>query len=429
MMVALGVFFLAACKVSRPVPEQTTQQKTPAHLTERPLPPPTATPTRPAKLTPTPTAIRKGVFLTLWHGLEAPQALVLQEIVSDFQERHPGVRVNLRYHPYDDLYDQFVSNSEAGNGPALLIGPGEWGPRLYEQGRVADLSGFPTDGLLARIQPAGLQASKYQEALVGLPFSLRGIVMVRNSSIIPQAPQTFDQLVEVAKERNNQEVLGTYLDLGDDFAIPQISACGGNIMYPNGYPAFDDESGLCWLKLLQELSELRPVAYYSNQDLERFLAGKVGIILEGTWNLERMSDVLGDQLVIDPWPTYGAHRLSGFMWAQSVFMNSHLQESDQKAAWQFMTWLLSPAVQGQWARAGWIPARMDVPVENAHVAQVMDALEWGTAVPTHPDMDVYWEPLREALEVAYSQDGDLDAALQRAAEAILGEIRRLHQEY
>ncbi|MFH1633586.1 MAG: extracellular solute-binding protein, partial [Chloroflexota bacterium] len=136
--------------------------------------------------------------LTLWHGMGELEILALHDIVAAFQTRYPSLRINVLYLPFDDLYARYAAAAAAGDGPDLLLGPGEWGPALYDAGLIADVTSLASPELLSNINRAALDVVQYRGDLIGLPHSISGVVMYRNSSIVADAPADFDALVASA---------------------------------------------------------------------------------------------------------------------------------------------------------------------------------------------------------------------------------------
>jgi len=365
--------------------------------------------------------------LTLWHGLTGPQRLTLYEIVAAYQVQHP-VRVALRYAPHDDLYASYVTAVQELEGAAILLGPGKWGPKLYDEGVIMAVSGYTSSGLLSNINPPALKAVEYQNALIGLPYAIRGVVLVRNAAIIPSASQTFDHLVVAAQDATQGKIIGAYLDRGVLVAIPQMKACGASLMYANGSPAFNTDAGLCWLNLLKSFDKAGLTAFNNSADFQQFKAGRVGIILDGTWNLEELSQSLGEDLVIDPWPILGSRQLSGYVWQENIYLSSNLDSQTELAAWQFLEFFLSPVAQSILADSGLIPARLNLEVADPLISQAMIALESGTPYPLHPEMKVFWEPLSQALESVFRNNAEPRAALQQAYDEIYVRVRRIQEE-
>jgi len=136
--------------------------------------------------------------ITLRHGWKENEIASLNEVIAAFQALHPDVTFDVLYTPFDDLRGKFETAAATGGGPSVLIGAADWGPALYNAELIADLSDQLDQEFLETILPAALGAVQYKGALIGLPQTVKGVVLYRNTSIIPEAAATFDDLVAAA---------------------------------------------------------------------------------------------------------------------------------------------------------------------------------------------------------------------------------------
>ena len=355
-------------------------------------------------------------IITLWHGMDDEGLLALRNIIQAFQRQESEIQVNLVYIPYDDLLDQYVAAVEIGDGPGLFLGAGEWGPGLYGREVIADISQSVPLRLRSEINPAALEMVSQGESLIGLPIMISGAVMYRNTSIVSEAPGSFEAVIASAKDATEGKIVGAYLERGNLFAFPQLEACGGSLMFANGYPAFNSPAGFCWIELLNSFKEAGPVSDNSEDDLSRFKQGRVGIIIDGTWNLEMLSDSLGENLAIDPWPRYKNRHLSGYVWSENIYINPNLDADDRDAALIFSQYLLSQEAQEILSKNGYIPAITDIDLSDSIISQIITALIQGTPYPFQPELKLYFEPLHNAFEAVFKDGVDTAQALEAASD-------------
>ena len=272
------------------------------------------------------------------------------------------------------------------------------------------------------INPAAMEVVSYQNSLIGLPFAISGVVMYRNLSIIPEYPNTIIDMISFSQAATKGRVIGAYLERGALYAFPQMTACGGMLLNSNGYPAFNNSTGLCWFEVLRSFEEAGPTSFNSDDDIARFSDGRVGMIFEGTWNAERLYENLGENLVIDPWPEYKVGHLSGYVWTENVYMNPNTNEDDIKAAIAFSEFLLTPGTQAIFAQVGKIPSILNLDIEDPMITQSMAALSRGTPFPVISEMQFYWEPMHAALKAVLLGGADPLNVLQTTSDAIIQNI-------
>jgi len=370
--------------------------------------------------------------INIWHAWKENEIESLNEVIAAFQAKNPDAQFEVLYVPFDDLRGKYETAAATGGGPSLLIGSSDWGPALFDAELIADVRGFTNTPFLASINQAALGAVKYKGALVGLPQTIKGVVMFRNAAIIPEAPATFEDLVAAAQAATAGDTVGANLECGFFFSAAHLDGIGGALMDNAGDPLFNDEKGVEWLNLLTSFNDAGPCEYYTDNDVNLFKAGKAGIIIDGTWNTAGLAETIGaDNLFIDPWPTFGEGHLSGYVQTENIYLNANVEGDDQMAAWAFMEFFLSPEAQAllaDAAKAGHIPAVSGVEVSDPHMLQSMEAFAAGAAFPVIPEMGAYWGPMDTALQSVLTEGADPAEVLQTAFDSIVKAIAEIRGE-
>lgn len=431
-VVLVIALLVSACAQPTPTPAPAKPTEAPTSAPAQPTPTrapaqPTPTPA-PAKPTDTPVPTLKGT-VTLWHAWKESEIASLNEVIAAFQAEYPDVKFDVLYVPFDDLRGKFETAASTGGGPSVLIGAADWGPPFYDAGLVADLTPLADKALLDSINEAALGAVRYKGALIGLPQTIKGVVMYRNKTIIPNAPKSWDELVSAAKAATKGDVVGANLEYGFFFSAAHLHGIGGKLLEENGDPAFNNAKGVEWVNLLKSFKDAGPTEYYTDNDVNLFKAGKAGIIIDGTWNMSALAEAIGaDNLAIDPWPAYKDGHLSGYVQTENIYLSANVTGDDQKAAWEFIKFFLSPKAQALLAdpaKAAHIPAVEGVPVTDPLLKQAMEAFTLGTAFPVIPEMSAYWEAMDTALKSVFDAGADPAEALQKAYDSITAKIKEI----
>lgn len=380
---------------------------------------PTAISSAPAQgLTPTPAGLQGTV--TIWHSWDEARVPLLVQIIDGFRAENPQVHFDVLYVPPEDLRRRYETTVREGWGPALLLGPADWGPGLLQAGLISSLDALAPAALLDRLNSAGVEALRLPAGLAGLPYRLEGVVLYRNPSLVLEAPTTFESWVQLARGAHQGETVGAVLDPSFRYSGAHLYGLGGQLIQPDGLPAFNNELGDAWLELLAAYQRIGPLEFQNDNDLNHFKNGQAGFIIDGTWNMASLLEAMGDRNVaIDPWPSYGNGYLSGFVQADALFLNPLSAEADRQAAWEFMVYFLSDPVQTALAQAGDVPAVTDLFVENSLILEAMEALEGGTAYPVLPEFEVYPPVMEAAIRAHLSEGVDAQTALQTAENDII----------
>ena len=246
--------------------------------------------------------------------------------------------------------------------------------------------------------------------------------MFRNTDLISDPAASLEELKSMAHEITHGGVVGSYLERGSYFSSPAIIGLGGRLMDENGYPAFNDQYGLEWFDLLGAYDEAGAVTFNTNYDLEKFKQARVGIIIDGSWNITTLTQSMGvDKLAIDPWPTYGTGHMSGWVETDSVYLNSNTAGNNRFAALSFMGYLLDPNVQMHLAEVGHIPTVITTQPREPLIKQAMLAFFSGAPYPITIEnnvLSIYRTELDKAIRDVFERGIDPASALQSAEDNI-----------
>jgi len=377
----------------------------------------TVTGEAPTSPPPTPTVTQGTVMI--WHSWSEADVAVLAEIIDSFQELYADVQFDVLYIPIEDLRQRYETAVREGAGPSILLAPAEWVPLLYDGEVVTDLSTLVDSALLESLSPAALGAGNYKGAVVGLPYAQRGVVLYRNTNIVVKAPESYEELIELGQENTAGNEIGAFLERSFFYGGAILNGIGGLLMDETGYPAFNNVKGVEWIELLRNYDLAGPFSFQTDEDLNLFKEGRVGMIIDGTWNMNAITETLGaDNLAIDPWPFYQQGALSGYVLPDLIYVNQRGSPQDQSATWEFVKYLLSPEAQATMAKTGRIPALRDVSLDNPLLAQALKALLGGTTYPVVPEMAAYPAAMDTALRSVFEEGVPPAIALQSAEQSI-----------
>jgi len=367
--------------------------------------------------------------VTIWHSWGVAETDTLRAIIKSFQRLYPDVTFSLQYVPLDDLFSTYQEAAYLGQGPSLLLGPARWGPELFDGELITDLNPYVPFDFLTSLYPAALSSAEYHKSLISLPLSQHGMMMFRNTALISTVPRSFDGLIALSQEATHGGVVGSYLECGSYFSAANIIGLGGRLMDEDESPAFNDSFGLEWFSLLSAYDESGAVTFNTNRDLDMFKQGRVGIIIDGSWNISLLTQAIGsDKLAIDPWPAYGTGHMTGWVETDSVFLNANTIDKDRFAALAFIGYLLDPNVQVRLAEVGHIPSVIAAKPRDALIHQAMDAFSYGVPYPITVNesvLNLYWKELDVALRKVFVSGVSPANALKAASDNLVQILRNL----
>jgi len=375
----------------------------------------------PVPNTPTPTSTEKVIqgTVSIWHSWDESHLPTLVQIINNFQTSYPDVLFDVRYVPIGDLLPRYEAETRDGSGPTLLFGPAEWGPDLFEDGLVTNLTDYFNNGLLDTLNQPMLNENLIEGILIGIPFSLKGVVLFRNEDIITISPNSFEDLMTIAQASTQGENVGAMLERSFFYSGAHLEGLGGKLMDEHALPAFNNEKGVMWLELLDLFDLAGPTNYFSDQDLDYFKEGKIGWIIDGTWNLQTLAEAVGpENLAIDEWPSFKDGKLAGYIQSENIFLSPYVEGNHLHASVEFMRYLISPEAQSSLTEIGLIPSVVNVPMDESIygpiVNQAILALSGGVAYPLSSEISTYNIHMDVALRSFFDGLVTPQDALQKA---------------
>lgn len=382
-------------------------------------------PTIKTPLSPQPSASIKTSTIHIWTSWEGALFERLQQAVDEFQNSYPQVSFEIQFIPLAQVITEYRTAVENDEGPEILIAPGSLGGELFLSGSAVDMEPLLKTVMETSIQPAALGSVSWKDTIVGVPLVMSGVVMYRNTSVIKSVPETFVELKELSTAAASDSKTAVSMDGGFFFTGGHLFGVGSDLMDLEGFPAFADDRGAAWLSIIDELHDLGPLAFNNDDDLHEFLEGNTGIIFDGTWNLNRVREGIGEEnLSIDPWPAVEGGHLSGFVNTDNAYLNPVKLNASQTVTLDFLKFLISPQAQTIFLQAGQIPVHNSLEILDPFIRKIRSVFEGSTAYPIDPVMDSYSSSLNTALQRLLYEGWPVQDILDQAEQDVLRDLGR-----
>lgn len=411
LYVSLIWIALAACQ---PALETQTPAATPS-IARTPVDTPTETVPPPS----TPESMLRG-SVQIWTSWDPQELEGLDRVVTAFLERNPQTSIAVTYYPAHEMRSATERIKDGGNSPSVLFAPSTWGPWLWREGYVLDLTGRLDAEIEDAVHPLAWSQVDFEGAYIALPLEMQGVVLYRNRALVESPPETVADWVAVSQEIKDEQVVGSALDFGFDFSGSQIAACNGTLFDGSGQIAINSAEGICWLELMALIRPAGRVTMNNDSDLAAFIADQAAWMIDGSWNLRRLEQALGtDRLTIDPWPVYqpSGRQLAGFVWTENIFLFAETPPADLEASWAFTRFLATPEAQlilSDPAGADHITVLSGLEMTDALQVQIFGVLSSGFPLPLKEDLDLYKGPLEAAVDAVAVQGSDPALAIEVA---------------
>jgi len=387
--------------------------------------------------------------LSVWvHAGQAGERRVIEQQVVRFNRTQTEVQVELTFIPERSYNAQVQAAAVAGELPDLLELDG---PYLYNyvwQGHLLPLDELLDANTQAELLPSIVEQGGYHGHLYGVGSFDSGLgLYARRSALqaagvrIPQGPEqawSSDEfnalLAALAKQDADGKVLDLKLNYGGEWLTyafsPLLQSAGGDLIERKDYQSADKVlNGAQSVAAMQTLQGWFSGGYVDpNLDDAAFVGQRVALSWAGHWEYPRYSEALGDDLLVLPLPDLGRGSKTGQgSWVWGITR----QCPDPRAAVRFIEFLLRPdEVLVMTAANGAVPATKPAIERSPLYAkqgplhlfsrQLMDG--YSVARPKTPAYPVISAAFQQAF-ADIRNDGDVQAALNRAVQAIDRDIR------
>jgi len=362
--------------------------------------------------------------LTIWADeLRAP---LIAELGDAFKAAY-GVDIVVEQLGFGDIRDNLKVAGPAGEGPDIIIGAHDWLGELVINGLLAPIDlGDMEDQFL----DAAVEAMTYNGVLYGMPYAIENVAFFRNPDLVPDAPATWDEVVQIAAdlEAAGTVTQGYVLQQGDPYHFfPIMTAFGGYVfgLTDTGYNADDvgiDSPGSLaaaqWLDTMVKDGHLQPDVDYDTMHV-MFESGDAAMLITGPWALSRIRDS-GVSYAISDIPSGPGGLGRPFLGVQGFMVSAF--SDDPILAQTFLLEFVATEETMQALYVAGTRASAYIPVfeqtDDPDLAAFGEAGVNGLPMPAIPEMSAVWTAWGDAETIIFQQQQDPVEAFTNAAEQI-----------
>jgi arabinogalactan oligomer/maltooligosaccharide transport system substrate-binding protein len=378
-----------------------------------------------------------GGKLVIWG--DDKRAAALKPFADKFGQEN-GVTVEVQAISKDQQ-TTFVTASQQGSGPDVMVGAHDWIGNLVQNGAIdpVQLTAEQQQGLA----PNAVKAVTFNGQVYGVPYATENLALIRNTKLAPEAPATMEDLVATAKKLRSGKKASELLCLqvgqnGDAYhAYPLFSSAGGYLFGTAANGDYDkNDLGIAKPESIAAFQKIRALGEKGDGALKRsitvensiatFTAGKCAYLVSGPW---AVTDVKKAKIAYDisPVPGFaGAEPAQPFLGVQSFYVAA--KGKNKALAQEFVTnYVTTPelavALYQAEPRPPVLTAAYDqVKGADPDLAKFVEAGKNAVPLPAIPEMASVWDPFSKA-ESAVVGGADPKTALTAAAKTISGQIK------
>ena len=377
--------------------------------------------------------------LTFWeHEFEEVQK-GLDHVIEGFQKANPGIKIKRAHYKTEDLRTQFQTAAMGGGGGDLVLAPNDFAGPFSVMNIIQPVGDWAK---LDRFGDAVVKAVTDAKGKVwGVPVS-RGnhLMLLVNKKIIATAPATVEDLVTAAKAHSDSTKgqYGFAYNLNEPFWFVTFLGAYGEAPLVKGQPTLNTKGMVDALALVKDFKFKDKIVppdcdYACAETL--FVDGKVGMIINGDWSVEKYRAALKDNLIIAPLPKLAATGkfMAPMISGKYVFFNAKLKAAKLEAAKKFADYLASQPIQEQLLKETQRLPALKALDSSPLIAQdpilkaTDSAMANGQPMPMEAEMRVVWDAIRPQLQAVMANRAEPKAAaavMQKDAETKIKEMKQ-----
>ena len=353
------------------------------------------------------------VEIIFWHSMGGVNGEAIVKMVDDFNKANEGkIKVNVEYQgTYDDAINK-VKAAGMSAMPADVMQIYDIGSRfMIDSGwalpvqEMIDAENYD----ISQIEPNIAAYYTIDNKLYSMPFNSSTPLLYYNKTAFAEAgldpdtpPTNFDEIIEMAEKLTIKDADGKITRWGygmgnygwffeqwmGKMGLHYVNNDNGRSEEPATKVVFDENGGAAEVfKVWKKLFDEGIITYLGrgNTDAKAaFISGDIVITLESTAALKSLLTNVGDDFEIGTgfFPNIHPDDKGGVsIGGGSLWMLQTGDDARQKAAWEFIKYMISPDVQAFWnAQTGYFPITVATHELDAFKENLEKYPQFGTAI-------------------------------------------------
>lgn len=328
----------------------------------------------------------KKTDIVFWHSMGGSGGEAINKMVEDFNKTHKDINVNVQFQGnYDDALNKMKSAQKGNAGPDVM--------QIYDIGTTYMIDSGYTVPVQNFIDGEKFDTSSLEKNLLAyytidnklnsMPFNSSTPILYYNKTAFKEAgldpekaPATFDEVAQMAKKLTKKDSSGTVSQYGYSMAIygwffEQLVGKQGLNYANNGNgrqgkaTAVDFDKNGAGLKIAdtwKKLVDSGNIGNFGRKTMDTqnaFVAGKSAMFIDSTAALTNVIKSVGGRFEIGTayLPKVSEDDKGGVsIGGGSLWIMDKEDEKKEKAAWEFVKFMVSPEQQAFWNKStGYFP--------------------------------------------------------------------------
>ncbi|MBN3554951.1 extracellular solute-binding protein [Fictibacillus nanhaiensis] len=376
--------------------------------------------------------------LVMWEDQE--KGAGTKDAIKKFEDKY-GIKVDLKEIPMLDQQEKLRLDGPAKKGPDVITTPHDRIGPLAIEGLIAPIK--VSDDVTKLYTESSINALTYDGKLYGLPKSTETPVFIYNKKLMPEAPESFDDVLAFSKGDKGGAQYGFLANWTDFYFANGVLSGYGSYVFKDDNGTLDAKDlGLSNEGAVEGLDYI--TSWYKDGLFPKgiigekagptidglFQEGKVASVMNGPWSFQGYKDA-GIDIGVSPMPKLpNGEDVKTFIGVKgyNVSQFSPNQEWAAKLV-EFIT--NEENAKTRFEKTAEIPpivSLMEDPIiaDNEAAKAVAVQSERGVPMPNIPEMAEVWAPAANALQLSATGKSEPKAALESAVKTIGQNIEANH---
>ncbi|ROO51184.1 carbohydrate ABC transporter substrate-binding protein (CUT1 family) [Micromonospora sp. Llam0] len=340
-----------------------------------------------------------------------------------------------------DQQTTFVTASQQGSGPDVMVGAHDWIGNLVQNGAIEPVQ--LTAEQTAGFAEVAIQAVTFNGQLYGVPYAMENVALIRNTALAPDAPATIEELVATGQQLKADGKVSEILCLqvgqnGDAYHLyPLYTSAGGSLFGTTAEGDYDPtQLGVGTPESIAAFEKIATLGEKGAGALKRsitpensiatFTSGKCAFLVSGPWAI---TDAKGANIAYDisPVPGFaGGADAQPFVGVQTFYVAA--KGKNKALAQEFVanyttgTELAVALYEAEPRPPALTAALAQVSGADPDLAKFQQAGQGGAVLPAIPEMAAIWDPFGKA-EAAIVGGADVATTMTAAGQTIAEQIK------
>lgn len=313
------------------------------------------------------------ITLTFWTHEDPNRTEIEEQYIKEFEASHPNITIERVTQSSTKIQELILTAFAANQGPDIFNMSIEDEYAYIANGRVAPVdpvaAGYGSmDSLVGSYLAGSLDPVTLNGNVYGLPLELTNWSLYINKKVFADAgldadkdyPKTWEEMAEVSEKlviRDGDIITRRGFDFRYPYylvsMVPMVEQLGGQLISDDGKKAIvGDEAWLSFLEYMQMWgpngNNLGSPTYKNarklfNKDNNDIAMAMTGLYQQGRIRADNEEFYNSGEWMVVPFPTFenAVNDTAGCYYGHYYMVNGQKSEANQKAAWEFIGYMLS----------------------------------------------------------------------------------------